>query len=57
MVNEMGIKVRLVRGKDNFCLMGNPGYAKLQVLHASLFVQKVKLSPTVFVAHVWEIAE
>ena len=51
MLNEVGIKVRLVISEDNFCLVDDRGNEKLQILHASLFVWKVKLSPTVFVAH------
>jgi len=39
MLNEVGMKIKLVKSKDNFCLMGEAG-AKLQVTHASLFVRK-----------------
>jgi len=39
MMNEVGMKIKLVKSKDNFCLMGEAG-AKLQVTHASLFVRK-----------------
>ena len=49
-LNEVGVKIKLVRSKDNFCLMGDAG-TKLQVTHASLFVRKVKLSSSVFLAH------
>ena len=50
MLNGVGMKLKLVRSKDAFCLMGATG-AKLQITHASLFVRKVKLSPSVFLAH------
>ena len=50
MLNGVGMKLKLVRSKDAFCLMGAAG-AKLQITHASLFVRKVKLSPSVFLAH------
>ena len=50
MLNEVGMKIKLVRSKDSFCLMGAAD-AKLVVTHASLFVRKVKLSPSVFLAH------
>jgi len=41
MLNEVGIKVRLVRSKDAFCLLGDmPGNAKVEVTHALLFVHK-----------------
>ena len=48
MLNEVGVKITLVRSKDAFCLMGT---AKTKILHASLFVRKVKLMPLVFLAH------
>ena len=48
MLNEVGVKIKLVRSKDAFCLMGT---AKTKILHASLFVRKVKLMPSVFLAH------
>ena len=51
LLNEVGIKLRLVRSKDVFCLMDVPGDAKLHIVHAALFVRKVKLSPSVFIAH------
>ena len=44
------MKIKLVRSKDAFCLMGAAG-TKLVVTHASLFVRKVKLSPSVFLGH------
>jgi len=50
MLNEVGMKIKLVRSKDSFRLMGAAD-AKLIVTHASLFVRKVKLSPSVFLAH------
>jgi len=49
-LNEVGMRIKLVRSKDTFCLMGTVG-TKINVTHASLFVRKVKLSPTVFLAH------
>jgi len=39
MLNEVGIKVCLVRSKDTFCLMGySPNDARLEMTHAALFV-------------------
>jgi len=50
--NEVGIKVCLVRSKDAFCLLGDtPADAKVKIMHASLFVCKTKISPSVFLAH------
>jgi len=52
MLNEVGIKVHLVRSKDVFCLMGDmPADEKLEIMHASLSARKEKISPSVFLAH------
>jgi len=52
MLNEVGIKVHLVRSKDAFCLLGDTlGNAKVEITHASLFVRKAKISPLVFLTH------
>jgi len=48
MINEVGVKIKLIRSKDSFCLMGN---GKVSIVHASMFVRKVKLMPSVFLAH------
>jgi len=48
MLNEVGVKIKLVCSKDAFCLMG---VGKIQITQASLFVRKVKLMPSVFLAH------
>jgi len=48
MLNEVAIKIKLIRSKNAFCVMG-PG--KAVITHASLFVRKVKLMPSVFLAH------
>ena len=50
MLNEVGAKIKLVRSKDIFCLMGATA-CKVKILHASVFVRKVKLMPSVFLAH------
>ena len=51
MLNEVSVKIKLVRSKDAFCLMGATG-CKAKIIHASMFVRKVKLMPSVFLAHV-----
>jgi len=50
MLNEVGMRIKLVKSKGTFCLIGAVG-SKVNVTHASLFARKVKLSPTVFLAH------
>ena len=48
MINEVNAKIKLIRSKDAFCLMGGADF-KVKITHASLFVRKVKLMPSVFV--------
>ena len=50
MLNEVGVKIKLIRSKDTFCLMGDANY-KVKITHASLFVRKVQVMPSVFLAH------
>jgi len=50
MLNEVGVKIKLIRSNSAFCLMGDAAY-KVKITHASLFVRKVKLMPSVFLAH------
>lgn len=52
MLNGVDIKIRMTRGKDEFCLMRNDTTAyKLNILSASLFVKKVTVSPAVRLGH------
>ena len=53
MLNEVNVKVRLVRNKDSFCLMSGEANAsyKVKIISAILLVRKVQLSPSVFLAH------
>ncbi|XP_065125444.2 uncharacterized protein F54H12.2-like [Paramisgurnus dabryanus] len=52
MLNGVDIKVRMTRGKDEFCLMRSDATAyKLNILSASLFVKKVTVSPAVRLGH------
>jgi len=48
MLNEVGVKIKLIRSKNYFCVMGN---GKVVITHASLFVRKVKIMPSVFLVH------
>src|SRR6218665_4170751 len=52
--NDVNIKVRLVRNKDAFCLLSSVqgDTFKVGILECKLYVRKVKLSPSVFLAHV-----
>ena len=50
--SDVGIKIRLVRSKNSFCLQSDTPQATFKVkLHdVKLFIRKVKLSPSVFIA-------
>ena len=53
MLNEINVKVRLVRNKDSFCLMSGEANASciVKIISAIFLVRKVQLSPSVFLAH------
>ena len=48
MLNEVGVKIKLIPSKNACCIMG-PG--RVVITHASLFVRKVKIMSSVFLAH------
>ena len=51
--SDIGLRLRLVRSKNAFCLMSDVAQAtfKIKLHDVKLLVRKVKLSPSVFVAH------
>lgn len=49
-LNEVGTKIKLVRSKDTFCLTGVANH-KVKIMSAVMHVRKVKLTPSVFLAH------
>ena len=52
MLNEVNVKLKLSRSKDTFSLMWTGDNAfRVFIISASVFVRKVKLSPSVFLAH------
>lgn len=52
MLNGIDIKIRMMRAKDEFCLMKSGATVyKLQILSASLFVKKVTVAPAVQMGH------
>jgi hypothetical protein len=52
MLNEVNAKIKLIRSNDAFCLMAAGGQQfKVVVTAASLLIRKIKLSPSVFLAH------
>jgi hypothetical protein len=52
MLNEVNTKIKLTRSKDAFCLMatGDQAY-QAQITSAALVIRKVKISPSVYLAH------
>jgi hypothetical protein len=50
LLNEVGVKIKLTRSKDAFCIMSANAH-KVKIMSAVLYVRKVKLSPSVFLAH------
>jgi hypothetical protein len=52
MLNEVNIRIKLIRSNDAFCLMstGETPF-KVVVTFASLLIRKVKVSPSVYLAH------
>jgi len=50
MISDVNIKIKLTRSKDAFCLMSDDEFA-VKIVSAQLYVRKVKLSPSVYLAH------
>ena len=50
MLNEVTTKIKLMRSKDAFCIMSANAFA-MKIVSAIIYVRKVKLSPSVFLAH------
>ena len=52
LLNEVDVKIKLTRSRDEFCTMSAAAdTSKVKMVSAILFVRKVKLSPSVFLAH------
>ena len=52
MLNDVGVRIRLNKSKDTFCLMADAAATfKVKILDCKLYVRKVKISPSVFIAH------
>jgi len=48
--NEVNVKIKLVRSRNSFCLMSANAF-QATTDSAIMFMRKVKLSPSVFLAH------
>jgi len=50
LLNQVNIKIKLVRSRNSFCLMSANAFQD-KIGSAIMFLRKVKLSPSVFLAH------
>ncbi|XP_072152548.1 uncharacterized protein F54H12.2-like [Bemisia tabaci] len=50
LLNNVDLKLRFVRSRDDFCLLGQDGY-KVKVIEANLFARRVRVSPSVLLSH------
>ncbi|KAK6175876.1 hypothetical protein SNE40_014253 [Patella caerulea] len=51
LLNGVDMRLRFVRSKDAFCLMAATNDFKVVIEKASLFIRRLKLNPSVIVAH------
>jgi len=50
LINEVEVRMRLVRSKNSFCLMESKTLSKIRILDSSLLVRREKISPSVLLA-------
>lgn len=51
LMNMVDLKIKLIRSKPEFCLIGKPGAYKVVLEHVSLFVRKTHVNPAVLLGH------
>ena len=51
LINSVDVRVRLVRSRDSFYLMDPTGLYTARITEAALFVRRVRLSPSIILAH------
>ncbi|XP_052127177.1 uncharacterized protein F54H12.2-like [Frankliniella occidentalis] len=51
LLNNVELRIKLTRSRDAFVLMSTKGTEKLVILDATLYVRKVRVSPSVLLAH------
>lgn len=51
LLNNIELRIKLNRNKDSYVLMSSAGTERVVLLDATLLVRKVRLSPTVLLAH------
>ena len=50
-INGVNVKIKLIRSRDSFSLMGSGTVHKVVIKNAVLLIRKVKLNSSVFMAH------
>ena len=58
LLNKVDLRLRFIRSRDSFCLLAVPlqdgqptPHYKVKIQHASLFVRKAKINPSIVLAH------
>ena len=51
LLNMVDVKIKLIRSKPEFCLLGEGDDFKISLENASLFVRKIRVSPGVVLGH------
>ncbi|GFQ69837.1 uncharacterized protein F54H12.2 [Trichonephila clavata] len=51
LINSVNFRIKLEKNKDSFALMSATQDFKIVIVHASLFVRKVKVAPSVMITH------
>lgn len=51
LINNVELRIKLIRNRDAFTLMSTTGQEKIKLLDATLYVRKVGISPSVMLAH------
>ncbi|GFR06394.1 uncharacterized protein F54H12.2 [Trichonephila clavata] len=51
LINSMNLRIKLERNKDSFTMMSATHDFKMVIQHASLFVRKVKVAPSIMIGH------
>jgi len=54
---DVGLRIKLLRSKDSFCLMSGQAAYKIKIHECKFYMRKVKLSSSVFVAHAKALEE
>jgi hypothetical protein len=52
MLNEVNVRIKSTRSRDVFCLVSTGDQAfKVKITAAAMIIRKVKVSPSVYLAH------